>query len=104
LPLKQGERSVAADVLITDGKEAPRVLLLADRPVTRDDRYVPCWLQQALPARDDPVLDAAFYLGDALYLPVLVYHDLREDYPNASDRLLRFILGAGVDLALGCPS
>jgi deoxyribodipyrimidine photo-lyase len=33
---------------------------------------------------------------------VLVYHGLREDYPYASDRLHRFILGASRDVAIGC--
>ena len=33
---------------------------------------------------------------------MLVYHGVREDYPYASDRLHRFLLGASVDLAAGC--
>jgi deoxyribodipyrimidine photo-lyase len=73
-----------------------------DRQVADGGRYVLCWLQQALRARDNPVIDAAVRLGNALGLPVLVYHGVREDYPNASDRLHRFILGASVDLAIGC--
>jgi deoxyribodipyrimidine photo-lyase len=48
------------------------------------------------------VLDAAIRLGNALKLPVLVYHGLREDYPFASDRLHRFVLGASRDVARGC--
>ncbi|MDD1451194.1 deoxyribodipyrimidine photo-lyase [Sphingomonas sp. H160509] len=65
-------------------------------------RYVLCWLQQALRARDNPVIDAAIRLGNDLGLPVLVYHGLREDFPYASDRLHRFILGASRDLARDC--
>jgi deoxyribodipyrimidine photo-lyase len=65
-------------------------------------RYVLCWLQQALRARDNPVIDAAIRLGNDLGLPVLVYHGLRDDYPYASDRLHRFILGASRDLARDC--
>lgn len=65
-------------------------------------RYILCWLQQALRARDNPVIDAAVCLGNDLGLPVLVYHGLREDYPYASDRLHRFILGASRDLAKDC--
>jgi deoxyribodipyrimidine photo-lyase len=61
-----------------------------------------CWLQQALRAWDNPAIDAAVRLGNALRLPVLVYQGVREDYPYASDRLHRFILGASVDLATGC--
>ena len=83
-------------------REAPRVRLLNGRSPERNGRYVLCWLQQALRARDNPVIDAAVRLGNALGLPVLVYHGVREDYPYASDRLHRFILVAGVDLAAGC--
>ena len=82
--------------------EAPRVRALNDAPLRGDGRYVLCWLQQALRARDNPVIDAAIRLGNELGLPVLVYHGLREDYPFASDRLHRFILGASRDLATGC--
>jgi deoxyribodipyrimidine photo-lyase len=83
-------------------REAQRVRLLNDRPLGRDGRYVLCWLQQALRATDNPVIDAAVRLANATRLPVLVYHGVREDYPYASDRLHRFILGASLDLATGC--
>ena len=93
---------MTTDVLTAAWREAPRVRLLTDRPVARGGRYVLCLLQQALRARDNPVIDAAVRLGNALGVPVLVYHGVREDYPYASDRLHRFILGASVDLAAGC--
>ncbi|WP_174279707.1 deoxyribodipyrimidine photo-lyase [Sphingomonas bacterium] len=79
-------------------REGPRVVALNDRPVRSPAHYVLCWLQQALRATDNPVIDAAVRLGNAWRLPVLVYHGLREDYPYASDRLHRFILGASRDL------
>lgn len=82
-------------------REAPRVRARNDRPIA-DGRYILCWLQQALRATDNPVIDAAVRLGNALRLPVLVYQGLREDYPHASDRLHHFILGASRDLAAGC--
>lgn len=88
--------------VLADWREAPRVRALNDRPLGADSRYVLCWLQQALRARDNPVIDAAVRLGNALRLPVLVYHGVREDYPYASDRLHRFILGASLDLGAGC--
>lgn len=75
---------------------------LNDRVLNPCGRYVLCWLQQALRACDNPVIDASIRLGNALKLPVLVYHGVREDYPYASDRLHRFILGASRDLAAGC--
>ena len=83
-------------------RESPRVRRLNDAPFRAGGRYVLCWLQQALRARDNPAIDAAVLLGNELGLPVLVYHGLREDYPFASDRLHRFILGASRDVALGC--
>ncbi|MES3054264.1 deoxyribodipyrimidine photo-lyase [Sphingomonas faeni] len=82
--------------------EAARVRSLNAHGVRPAARYVLCWLQQALRARDNPVIDAAICLANDLGLPVLVYHGLREDYPYASDRLHRFILGASRDLALEC--
>ena len=83
-------------------REAPRVRALNGRAPGQDGRYVLCWLQQALRAHDNPAIDAAVRLGNAMRLPVLVYHGVREDYPHASDRLHRFILGASRDLATGC--
>ncbi|WP_242098624.1 deoxyribodipyrimidine photo-lyase [Sphingomonas sp. CROZ-RG-20F-R02-07] len=87
---------------LSDWQQAPRVRALNDRPSVGAGRYVLCWLQQALRAYDNPVIDAAVRLGNVLRLPVLVYHGVREDYPYASDRLHHFILGASVDLADGC--
>lgn len=87
---------------LADWREAPRVRAMNDRPVVVEARYVLCWLQQALRATDNPVIDAAVRLGNTLGLPVLVYHGIREDYPYASDRLHYFILGASRDLATGC--
>ena len=81
--------------------EAPRARALNDAAIRSGKGYVLCWLQQALRARDNPVIDAAIRLGNALGLPVLVYHGLREDYPFASDRLHRFILGGSRDVAIG---
>lgn len=81
--------------------DEPRVRRLNEVDV-RQGRYVLCWLQQALRAYDNPVIDAAVRLGNELDLPVLVYQGLREDYPYASDRFHRFILGAARDLAQGC--
>ncbi|MBV9747211.1 MAG: hypothetical protein JO157_00200, partial [Acetobacteraceae bacterium] len=88
--------------ILSSWREAPRVRRLNDRPVRQPASYVLCWLQQALRATDNPVIDAAVRLGEAWRLPVLVYHGLRDDYPYASDRLHRFILGASRDLERDC--
>ncbi|MEG8017247.1 hypothetical protein [Sphingomonas sp. LR55] len=61
--------------------EAARVRSLNAHGVRPAACYVLCWLQQALRARDNPVIDAAICLANDLGLPVLVYHGLREDYP-----------------------
>ena len=87
---------------LSSWSEAPRVRALNSGAVRTDARYVLCWLQQALRARDNPVIDAAVRLGNALGLPVLVYHGVREDYPHASDRLHHVILHASRDLARDC--
>ena len=87
---------------LSSWSEAPRVRPINDATVRPEGRYVLCWLQQALRARDNPVIDAAIRLANDLGLPVLVYHGLREDYPYTSDRLHRFILGASSDLAHEC--
>jgi deoxyribodipyrimidine photo-lyase len=87
---------------LREWREVSRVRVLRDGLPDEAGRYVLCWLQQALRARDNPVIDASIVLGNALGLPVLVYHGLREDYPYASDRLHHFILGASRDLAQGC--
>ncbi len=87
---------------LADWREAPRVRAMNGNSLATQARYVLCWLQQALRAHDNPVIDAAIRLGNALGLPVLVYHGVREDYPYASDRLHHFILGASRDLGVGC--
>ena len=83
-------------------REAPRVRALNSAAIAPSGRYILCWLQQALRASDNPVVDAAVLLGNSLGLPVLVYHGVREDYPFASARLHAFILGASRDLELDC--
>ena len=89
-------------VALSMWREAPRVRALNGCAVALDGAYILCWLQQALRAHDNPVIDAAIRLGNTLQRPVLVYHGVREDYPYASDRLHRFILGASRDLGRDC--
>jgi len=79
-----------------------RTRTLNSQPENADGRYVLCWLQQALRAFDNPVIDAAIAFANVHSLPVLVYHGIRQDYPHASDRLHYFLLGASRDLQSGC--
>ncbi len=70
----------ASNVLsLQSWSEAPRVRRMNAADIRPSVRYVLCWLQQALRARDNPVIDAAIRLGNDLGLPVLVYHGLSED-------------------------
>ena len=79
---------------------APRIRASNEHAIVPTARYVLCWLQQTLRATDNPVIDAAIDLGNALGLPVLVYHGLGERYPHASARLHHFILHASRDLQI----
>lgn len=67
---------------------------LNDAPLREAADYVLVWLQQTLRGEDHPTIDAAALVANRLGLPLLVYHGLRCDYPYASARLSRFILGA----------
>lgn len=61
--------------------------------------YVLCWVQLALRANDNPLIETALDYANQSGLPLLVYHELREDYPHASDRLHAFILSASNTMA-----
>ena len=90
------------DAVLNDAL-APCTRALADRPVAADGKaYVLCWLQQALRSHDNPAIDVALTVGNALGLPVLVYHGIRYDYPYASWRLHDFLIGASRELERGC--
>ena len=80
-----------------------RTRALNAAPVAGQDKaYVLCWLQQALRGTDNPAVDVAVTVANALGLPVLVYHGVREDYPYSSRRLHSFLLGASRELQRQC--
>ncbi|MDZ7632296.1 MAG: FAD-dependent oxidoreductase [Gemmatimonadaceae bacterium] len=62
-------------------------------------QYVLYWARTAVRAHENPALDVAVTLGQALQLPVFVYHALSERYPFASDRHHMFILEGARDFA-----
>lgn len=62
-------------------------------------RFVLYWTRTASRATENPALDVALCIGNALGLPVLVYHAVSERYPYASDRHHWFILEGMRDLA-----
>ena len=57
------------------------------------------WCRTAVRAHENPALDVAIHVGNALGVPVLVYHAVSERYPYASDRHHTFILQGARDLA-----
>ncbi len=67
-------------------------------PHLPDGEFVLYWLRTAVRADENPALDAALAAGNALGLPVLIYHALSERYPYASDRHHTFQLEAARDL------
>ncbi len=62
-------------------------------------RYVLYWTRTALRARENPALDVALTVANALGLPLLVYHGVSERHPFANDRHHTFILEGARDLA-----
>ncbi|MCA9569209.1 MAG: NAD(P)-binding protein [Myxococcales bacterium] len=58
------------------------------------------WMRTAVRAHENPALDVAILVANALRVPVFVYHALSERYPYASDRHHRFILEGARDVAV----
>ena len=77
-----------------------RTVALNRKPIREQGDFVLVWLQQAIRGHDNPVIDAGISLANARGVSVLIYHGVREDYPHASARLHRFLLGASRDMAL----
>ncbi len=74
-------------------------LLAADRRVTvrragqprKDARSVVYWMQHAQRALDNPALETALAVANALDLPLLVYFSIIANYPNANGRHYQFL-------------
>jgi photolyase PhrII len=64
--------------------------------------FVVYWMRTAVRAHENPALDTALTIAQALGLPVFVYHALSERYPYASDRHHTFILEGARDVAAEC--
>ena len=89
-----------------DGSMHPHLLqrarqLNSKAPAPDSSGYVLCWLQQALRAEHNPIVEFAMAKGAAYNLPVVVYHGVDNRYTYASHRLHRFILEASVSLEQG---
>ncbi len=71
---------------------APRVKVLADRPLRPDGEFVVYWMTAARRLTWNYALDRAVALAGELSRPLVVLEALRCNYPWASDRLHRFAL------------
>ncbi|MGC6510216.1 MAG: FAD-dependent oxidoreductase [Myxococcota bacterium] len=72
---------------------------LVSNPSLQKGAFVLYWMRTAARGHDNPALDTAIELGNALGLPIFVYHGLSERYPYASDRHHRFILEGAIDVS-----
>ena len=79
----------------------PAVRVLRDGPPDPGGRCVLYWMQRSQRAVDNPALNLAIELGNALGLPVLVSLGLTADYPGAQRRHYRFLLDAMPEIEAG---
>jgi hypothetical protein len=76
---------------------AERIRLLGDRPIAPHGELVLYWMHHAVRGHENPALDAAIWLANALRLPVLVYQGLGGRNRFNSDRHHTFILEGARD-------
>lgn len=76
-----------------------RSVALNDQGPKPERPMVLYWMRVAMRSQDNPALEAALTLAQALDRPLLVYQGLSERYPFASDRHHRFILEGAREVA-----
>lgn len=69
----------------------PRVTVRRSGSPARGGKCVVYWMQRAQRAIDNPALDTAIDLGNALELPVLVFFSAISNFPHANLRHYRFM-------------
>jgi deoxyribodipyrimidine photo-lyase len=69
----------------------PRVLVRRAGPLAPDAKCVVYWMQRAERALDNPALDIAVQVGNALDLPVLAYFSAISNFPHANWRHYAFL-------------
>ncbi|MGD1866963.1 MAG: hypothetical protein ACFB0D_20620 [Phormidesmis sp.] len=89
---------MAADQTIGDLPD--RVVAGNEKPVYRGGEYIFVVLYRALRVEDNAVIESAIAHAAVLDLPILVYSELDEAAPYASDRLYYFALGAFRELVI----
>ena len=77
----------------------PRIRVARPGESDPDGRCVLYWMQRAQRGIDNPALNLAIELGNALKLPVLTIFGLTADYPSAQRRHYRFLLEGMRDAA-----
>ncbi len=78
---------------------AERTRALANRPPRPDGDRVVYWMQATWRGHDNPALDAAILVANALGLPMVAFMELLASDPYASDRKLTFALQGARDAA-----
>ncbi|CAN5610239.1 hypothetical protein BH11CYA1_BH11CYA1_47650 [soil metagenome] len=73
-----------------------RICILRDGIVK--GKYVLYWMKHAVRAHENPALDVALQSSAKLSLPLLVYHEIAEDEPYASDRRFAFEIEGARDV------
>ena len=109
-PRLAGQRTEAAglgpeaDELSPHGEvTSPLALELAERvapnaPPPRAGAFVIYWMRVAVRATENPSLDVALSMAEALGVPCFVYHAISERYRYASDRVHTFMLEGARDV------
>ena len=87
--LPEALRTIAAD---------PRILVRRNGALAKDAKCVVYWMQRAERALDNPALDVAIAVGNALGLPVLVYFSAISNFPHANWRHYVFLNQGLIDL------
>ena len=80
------------DDLATLLQPDPRIRILRPGDPDPEGRCVVYWMQRAQRGLDNPALNHAIDLGNALKLPVLAVFGLTADYPEAERRHYRFLV------------
>src|SRR5271166_648064 len=75
----------------------PRVRVLRPGPPDPEGKCVVYWMQRAQRGVDNPALNMAVALGNAVGQPVLALFSLTADYPAAQRRHYRFLVEGLVD-------
>lgn len=79
----------------------PRVLVRRRGPPDPDGRCVVYWMQRAQRATDNPALDIAIRIANALHLPVVAFFGPVPFYPHANARHYAFLFQGVPDIATG---